>query len=154
MGRNPVVGRQGPGHREVMAMCQTWPRHVLQATPDDIVMGEQGMVLEHQTEAAPVRRQVRHRIVVPHDVAGGRGLEAGDRPKEAGLAASARSEDRNDLAPVHCQVDPIERDGFAVLHRHLRNVQHQIADSVRLERSPTSATSPVITMRMAARAIA
>ena len=26
-------------HRDVMAACQTWPRHVLRATPDDIVMG-------------------------------------------------------------------------------------------------------------------
>ncbi len=26
-------------HREVLAMCETWPRHVLRATPDDIVMG-------------------------------------------------------------------------------------------------------------------
>ena len=26
-------------HRDVLAACQAWPRHVLQATPDDIVMG-------------------------------------------------------------------------------------------------------------------
>ena len=26
-------------HREVLAMCNCWPRHVLQAGPDDIVMG-------------------------------------------------------------------------------------------------------------------
>jgi len=26
-------------HREVLAMCNTWPRHVLRATADDIVMG-------------------------------------------------------------------------------------------------------------------
>ena len=26
-------------HRDVLAACETWPRHVLQATPDDIVMG-------------------------------------------------------------------------------------------------------------------
>ncbi len=26
-------------HRDVLAACQTWPRHVLRATPDDIVMG-------------------------------------------------------------------------------------------------------------------
>ena len=27
------------GHRDVLAACETWPRHVLRATPDDIVMG-------------------------------------------------------------------------------------------------------------------
>ncbi len=26
-------------HRDILAACETWPRHVLQATPDDIVMG-------------------------------------------------------------------------------------------------------------------
>ena len=26
-------------HRDVLAYCETWPRHVLRATPDDIVMG-------------------------------------------------------------------------------------------------------------------
>ena len=26
-------------HRDVLAACQTWPRHVLEATPEDIVMG-------------------------------------------------------------------------------------------------------------------
>ena len=26
-------------HRDVLAACETWPRHVLQATPDDLVMG-------------------------------------------------------------------------------------------------------------------
>lgn len=26
-------------HRDVLAACQAWPRHILQATPDDIVMG-------------------------------------------------------------------------------------------------------------------
>jgi len=26
-------------HRDVLAACQTWPRHVLQATPEDVVMG-------------------------------------------------------------------------------------------------------------------
>jgi 2-aminobenzoate-CoA ligase len=26
-------------HRDVLAACQAWPRHVLKATPDDIVMG-------------------------------------------------------------------------------------------------------------------
>ena len=26
-------------HRDVLAACQAWPRHVLEATPDDIVMG-------------------------------------------------------------------------------------------------------------------
>ncbi len=26
-------------HRDVMAACQTWPRHVLAASPDDVVMG-------------------------------------------------------------------------------------------------------------------
>ena len=26
-------------HRDVLAACETWPRHVLQATPDDVVIG-------------------------------------------------------------------------------------------------------------------
>ena len=26
-------------HRDIMAACETWPRHVLRATPDDIVIG-------------------------------------------------------------------------------------------------------------------
>ncbi len=26
-------------HRDVMAACETWPRHVLRATPDDIIVG-------------------------------------------------------------------------------------------------------------------
>ena len=26
-------------HRDVLAACQAWPRHILEATPDDIVMG-------------------------------------------------------------------------------------------------------------------
>ncbi len=26
-------------HRDVLAACETWPRHVLQATPDDVVVG-------------------------------------------------------------------------------------------------------------------
>ena len=30
-------------HRDVLAACETWPRHVLRATPDDIVMGPQAL---------------------------------------------------------------------------------------------------------------
>lgn len=26
-------------HRDILAACETWPRHVLRATPDDVVMG-------------------------------------------------------------------------------------------------------------------
>src|SRR5438874_2016164 len=65
---------------------------------EHIEMREEGVVLEHDDGAPPLRRYFVHPAVLYADLAFVRLDEAGDQAKQGGLAAAARSEKRGDLA--------------------------------------------------------
>ena len=68
----------------------------------DAQMREQGEVLEHQADPAPLRRQQRaglgEHAAVERDPAGLQGLEPGDQPQRRGLAAARGTDEAMDLA--------------------------------------------------------
>jgi hypothetical protein len=77
---------------------------LLEAQPEgDVVehveMREQRIALEHHVDRPVLgRRATSYRLAIDLDLAGGREIEAGDHAHQGGLAASARPEQRQDLA--------------------------------------------------------
>ena len=72
-------------------------------------VGEQGVRLEDRVHRAAMRRDVHEVAAVEQDVAVGRLFEAGDQPQGGGLAATRRTEQREELAGLDAQVDTVHR---------------------------------------------
>ena len=124
---------------------------------EDVAVREQRVVLEHQSETAPVRRYTCEVVAVPAHDAGRLGREPGHRTEQRALAAPARSEDADDLAVADRQVDVVERDHVAVAHRELLDTQHRTQNSPTVpkrSRSMATIASAVSTMRITLAAIA
>jgi hypothetical protein len=73
-------------------------------------VGEQGVVLEHDADAAPVRRQVIDALAVEQDPSLRLPHEAGHDPQQRGFPAARRSEQGDQLAPADIEVDVADRD--------------------------------------------
>ena len=76
-------------------------------------MREQGVVLEHQTDAAPLRRHaagiVGHDLSVDPDGAALKSFQAGGDAQQRGLAAAAGADQTQDLPLSDAQADVIDR---------------------------------------------
>ena len=68
--------------------------------------GKQAVVLKHK---AAIAARLAHDAAVEQHFARGRLFEAGDDAQERGLAAAARSDDRDELAAIDGQVDAAQR---------------------------------------------
>ncbi len=68
-------------------------------------MWEEGVVLEHRVERAPIGRQPRHILAREPDRAGLRRQEAGDAAQQRGLAAARWSQQSDELALLDGEVD-------------------------------------------------
>ena len=77
-------------------------------------MREQRQRLEHHAEIAPVHRLVVDPLAVEADLAGGRGLEAGDDPHQRGLAAARRPQQADEAAGRHRQDGVVDGEDLAV----------------------------------------
>src|SRR4029077_2102215 len=71
----------------------------------DITMGEEGVVLEHQPDPTPVRRDAVEVAAVERDCARVERAQPRDRPQEPRLAPSTRAEHGDRLAFLDGQVD-------------------------------------------------
>ena len=85
-------------------------------------MGIEGVVLEHHGDVAGFGRRVVHHRPADRDLAVGDVLEAGDHPKQGGLAAAGRADENQELAVVdvnrHAMNDRDIVEGFVdVLNR-------------------------------------
>ena len=76
---------------------------------------EQGVVLEHDADVAPVRRHVVDRPAVENDLALGHRLEAGEHHEAGGLARARRAEQRQELAPRDVEAELLHHQGLAVV---------------------------------------
>src|SRR4029453_3390593 len=90
-------------------------RHALaaQAEPDvvaDVEMGEQRVILEHHVHGALVWWFPRDVSAAQLDAAPGRWLETADHAQGRRLAAARRTEEREELAGLDPQRDPVDRD--------------------------------------------
>ncbi len=74
-------------------------------------MWEQGEMLEHHADVAPVRRHIRDRPAADDYIALRQLIETGDDAKDGGLAAAARPQQHQELA-----VADIERYAAHRLH--------------------------------------
>src|SRR5690606_38646713 len=75
----------------------------------DVHVREQRAPLEHDVRGPPVRGHAGHVGTMDEHPASRRLLEAGDDPEERRLAATARSQERQELALVDDRVDGMER---------------------------------------------
>jgi hypothetical protein len=73
-------------------------------------VGEQRVMLEHGVDIALVRRHPRDILALQADGALGRSLESGDHPKRGGLAATRRTEHREELAGSYREVGFLDRN--------------------------------------------
>ena len=123
--------------------------------PATVLVREQRIVLEHQTEAPLVRRRLGDVVSIPPDRPDVGWLEAGDHPEETGLPGSRRSHDREDLAARNAEVDGIERRCGAVAEGHRAEFEHQISsEEPRRTASMPKTAAAVINMSTTLRAIA
>ena len=74
---------------------------------------ERGVVLEHEADAALLRRQLRRVAAGDDDRAGVGLLEPGDDPQQRRLAASRGPEQRGQRAVGHLERDVVERGEVA-----------------------------------------
>src|SRR5919112_1188880 len=77
---------------------------------EDVEVGEDGVGLEDGVYGPPVRRHPAHRVPVDGDTAPGRFFETGNHPQRRGLAAPARSQQREELALVDVEREVTDRD--------------------------------------------
>ena len=85
----------------------------LEAERDVVVHGhvlEGGVVLEHEADAALLRRPAGDVLAVDEDRAHVGRLEPGDDPEQRGLAAAARAEERGERSRRDLHRDVVERD--------------------------------------------
>ena len=87
-------------------------------------MREEGAVLVHEPDPAPVRRRSRQVAAAEEDAARVRPLQAGDDPQERALAAAARPQHGDPLALRHLEVDPGQRERAVERHPHILDPQH------------------------------
>jgi hypothetical protein len=78
-------------------------------------MREEGVVLEDRVGVAEVRRHRRDVATGELDATGVRPLEAGDHPKQGGLARAGWTEQREELALIDDEVDAVDGDDLAVV---------------------------------------
>src|SRR3954452_13227705 len=71
-------------------------------------MREKRVVLEHDADGAAVRRQMVDDMVADDDTAFGLADEARDNAQQGGLAAAGRTEQRDDLAALHVEIDVLD----------------------------------------------
>jgi hypothetical protein len=90
---------------------------------------EQGIVLEHHAHFALVRRQVADITAVDQHVPGGRVDESGNNPERRRLAAAGGTQQRQELAIVHRQVERGERQHVAIAP--LDPFQHDLRQRLR-----------------------
>ena len=161
--RDPPVGEPGEAH-EVEGLGDPCLRDVacdvLHAQPErdvpgHVPMGEQRVVLEHQPEAAPVRRHLGEIVGIPRHVAGGARLQSRDHAQQRALATPARAEHTDDLAVAHVEAHAVERARAVVVELQVAGVQHQnVPTEPTRNRSMARITRAVMAMRMTLAAIA
>ena len=86
-------------------------------------MREQGEVLEHQADAALLRRHeavgARDLLTVDQHAARRRALDAGGDPEQGRLAAARRPQQAEDLRRRDVEADLVEREDVAIAARHV-----------------------------------
>jgi hypothetical protein len=86
---------------------------------------KQRIVLEHHVDRTPVRQNLRDIPAVKQDTALVRRLEAGQHPQQRGLAAAARTEQREKLSGPDVERQPIHRPEDAEFFRHPLDAQQR-----------------------------
>ena len=120
-GRHAVL-EAGQAHQrervgDARAAVRGAPRQAVGDVAGDAHVREEGRVLEDHADAAPLGRDEGRRAgedpVVDADLAGVGALQAGDAAQEGGLAAAARTEQGDQPARRHRQVDAPQHLGGA-----------------------------------------
>ena len=91
----------------------------------DAHVGIERVVLEHHGDVALGGLEPGHLARADVDLAGGRGLEAGDEPQQGRLAAAGGADDHGELAVLDAEIDAVE-GGKAVGVGLLQPAQHDL----------------------------
>jgi hypothetical protein len=136
------AGERGPGAGVDFGAGRAVHAHAEGHVAEDVAVGEERMVLEHQPELATVRSDRREISSVPRDGAGRGRLEPGDHTQQRALAAAARAQHAHDLVAGDGEVDAVEREGVAVPDldavedQHVRTLRRRARAAAR-SRAPT-----------------
>ena len=112
---------------------------------EDVAMREERVILEHEADAAPMRRNAGQVDPVEQDAAGVGHLQAGDHAQQGRLPGAARAEHGDDLA-----VRDVERRGVEGLlaverDRHGVDLEHQNHPPRRTRTRSTRSTATTVT---------
>ena len=125
--------------------------HVLR----DSHVREQGIVLKHQAEIAPVHRHVAEVFALEQDRATVWRLQTRDDPQQRGLAAAAGPQQTDDFAGPYRKGDVVEHLFVAEALAYLTQLQHQNAPlPARWTRSITTNPRLQVSSRITLMAIA
>jgi hypothetical protein len=116
------LGRPGFAHLERERQVLVY-RHVR----------EQRVILEHDADVAPVRRDVADRPAIEDDLAMGHRLEAREHHQAGGLARAGRAEQGQELAARHVEIEAAHDQRVAVV-----GLLHVDESDVRLVLHPAS----------------
>ena len=146
--RPPFEPRQAHQRERIVgARGGLGPAHVVgpepeRDVPDDVAVGEERVVLEHEPDVAAVGRDAGEIDAVTQHPARSERLQPGDGPQQGALAAPARPEHAHDLAVADGQVDAVDR--ARAVRRAVRGCDARVGDGDALELEhqnvPTSPT--------------
>jgi len=106
-------------------------------------MRKQRIALEHDADVAPVRRQPGDVLPVERDAALVGPHQPGHDPQQRGLAAARGTEQRDELAAGHREVDAVEHGGGAEGLGRSRDGQESLAHAqIAISRSQRLIQSP------------
>ena len=148
---HPVLARGAAGGPSTHAESE---RHVL----GDREVREQCRVLWHPTDPALLGSEMdavgRHHALVEPDLSGASAHESRNRAQEGGLAAAARSDDRDERTVWHVERDAAQHRICAVAHDDVaeREPTHDGIRSVRPRPAPDNRNAGTAATRMSAAA--
>src|SRR4051812_1241819 len=95
------------------------PREVAHSERKGDVLGnghmrKEGVVLEHDADAATMRRNIRYIPVTNQDIPRARLGEAGDHHQCSGLSRSTRSEEGDEFASSDVEIEAVNRGDTAI----------------------------------------
>ena len=107
---------------------------------------EQGVVLEHHADVAPIGRHLVDRLAGEEDLAMGRGLEASQHHQAGGLARARRPEHGQELAARDVEVEVLHDQRLAVVGLlDVHETDERVAGAQ--FRHPDCVSTPVATLR-------
>jgi hypothetical protein len=134
--------------RHPLAYLRRWQALLLQAIGHVLLhrhVREQRIGLEHHVHRPLVGRHRGHVHAVDYDRARAGGFETGQQAQQSGLARARAAEDREQLAPVDVEIDPVHRRNRPETPGHAAQAHQRLGLLPRSSRMTVHLHRPVLT---------